>query len=148
MKYWLAALALVLLSIGSSGCRKTQASELTGTWVLNSGSRGRIPTPLRQCSPRVILNPDGTFQAFELPGYFSTDELPAKLDSGKGTWTLRNMEGGEVIQLNFDSITSGSTELPVPYGNQLWISRWPSVSLDYSVGGPDTGLRMEFERQR
>ncbi|HWR13873.1 MAG TPA: hypothetical protein VN577_03535 [Terriglobales bacterium] len=147
IKLWpLALLALV----GVLGCNRANiaAGDLAGTWVMKQGSREVLPSPLKNASPRILLQKDGTFIASEMPGLLYGDQRGANLDAGTGTWKLVSREGRQEIQVNFYSITAGSTQLPVPYGTQIMVSKpWSTVNMEYYIGDQDQGVRIELEKK-
>jgi len=147
LKLW--PLALFVLS-GALGCNRSNvtASDLTGTWVLKEESRHVLPTALKNASGRIVLREDGTFAASDMPGLLYGDQRRIDLDAGTGAWKLVAREGGQEIQLNFHTITAGSTQLQVPYGTQIMVSKpWSTVTLEYYIGDQDQGLGVEFEKK-
>lgn len=108
-----------------------------------------LPASVRNASPKIVLFREGTFTASEMPGllYVDRGDQP-RLDSGSGTWTMVSREGGQEIQLNFHAITGGSTQLPVPYGAQIMVSKlWSTSHMEYYIGDQDQGMRVEFEKK-
>lgn len=140
----------LLALIGIVGCNRSNVTvgDLTGTWVMKRESRQVLPTPLKNASPRIVLQKDGTFIASEMPGLLYGDQRGANLDAGTGTWKLVWREGRQEIQVNFDSITGGSTQLPVPYGTQIMVSKlWSAVNMEYYIGDQDQGVRIELQKK-
>ena len=141
---------LCLVALLGIGCNRpgVTARDLAGTWVMKEGSRQVLPNPLRKASPTILLRGDGTFSASEMPGLLYGDRRSANLDAGTGTWKLVSREGRQEIQVNFSSITAGSTQLPVPYGTQIMISKpWSVVNLEYYIGDQDQGVQVELEKR-
>jgi hypothetical protein len=139
---------ITYLLLGVLGCNNVQSSDLTGSWVMTDASRQILPDRLRNASAKIVLSPDGSFFASEMPGLFYVPERRAiRLESGSGGWKLVAREGGQQVQLDFQAITDWSkTELP--YGTQLDVSKVGSVAkLFYFVGDADTGQRIEFEKK-
>jgi hypothetical protein len=116
--------------------------------VMTDASRQILPDGLRNASAKIVLNPDGSFLASEMPGLFYVPGgRGIRLESGSGGWKLVSREGGQQVQLNFYAITDWSkTELP--YGTQLDVSKgWSLAKLFYFVGDADEGQRIEFEKK-
>jgi hypothetical protein len=105
---------------------------------------------LRQekAAPRIVLSPDGTFSAFELPGFFYfPGRYAARLESGSGDWKLLSREGEQQVQLTFRTIVDWDSE-ELPYGSQLDISSgWSGIELYYFLGGEDEGKEIDFVKR-
>ena len=136
-------MATLLLLAGILGCRDAQPGDLTGTWLMKDVSRASIPPPLERVSASIILHPDGTFVATDVPGLFYFPGRRAiQLESGSGTWKLVSREGKQQVQLDFQII--GGWNDALPYGKQLDVSK---NSLFFFLGDPDEGKRISFERK-
>lgn len=143
---------LGLLAVGGvlGGCNRSNVKpgELVGTWVMKESSRQILPDALKKAAPRLVLQSDGTFVADEMPGLLYGDQRSASLDAGTGTWRLVSREGRQEIQVNFSSITAGSTQLRIPYGTQIMVSKpWSTVGLEYYIGDQDQGMQIELEKK-
>jgi hypothetical protein len=115
---------------------------------MTGASRQVLPDGLRKASAKIVLNPDGSFLASEMPGlFYSPRRRDIRLEAGSGSWKLVSREGRQQIQLDFYAIADWSkTELP--YGTQLDVSKgWSVPKLLYFVGDADEGQRIEFEKK-
>lgn len=144
--------AVLLSLLGTLGCKTVQHSDLAGTWMMKDSSRQFLPTELQNAVPKIVLDPNGTFVASEIP-----EELPppptqpydpkrrtVRLDSGSGVWKLVFREGKQQIQLNFQTMQGNKD---VPYGTQIDVSMGRSVmSLYYFLGDADEGRRVTLEK--
>src|SRR2546427_12575493 len=125
----LLALAVLLL-----GCTQSKTG-VVGTWVMSESSRQYVPVPLRGSTPKLVINSDGRFSAFNLPGafHFATEIVS---NTGQGKWKRITDEGRDEIQLTFD----GS------YGGQLLGSEsGGGPTPTYFFGDPDQGHRIELK---
>ncbi|MGH9411824.1 MAG: hypothetical protein ACRD1V_20500 [Vicinamibacterales bacterium] len=123
-------------------------SDVSGTWTLTEGSRQVLPDGLQKASASLVLKPDGTFVASEMPGLFFFPGLrDMQAESGTGMWRLRIDEGTQV-QLVFRAIT-GWDKSRLPFGGHVGVSQgWSGLSLYYFIGDADEGKRVSFERAR
>jgi hypothetical protein len=115
---------------------------------MTGASRQVLPDGLRKAGAKILLNPDGSFLASEMPGlFYFPGRRDIRLEAGSGRWKLVSREGGQQIQLDFYAITDWSkTELP--YGTQLDVSKgWSVAKLFYFVGDADVGQRIDFEKK-
>jgi hypothetical protein len=103
---------------------------------------------LQKASAKIVLNPNGTFVASDMPGlFFFPEHRDARLESGSGMWQLVSREGRQQVQLEFHEIADWKKN-ELPYGTQLDVSRgWSAVSLYYFLGDADEGRRIEFEKE-
>jgi hypothetical protein len=137
---------VLILFWGLLGCSKVSSSELAGTWVVDEVSRRRLPVELQKASARIVLDENGAFTASDLPGLFYIPPGPAQLESGRGVWKLVSEKDQQQIQLNFHEILNRE-EINFPYGTHLNVSRaWFAITLFYSLGDPDEGRRVNFEK--
>ncbi len=139
---------MILLSLGTLlACANAKPEELFGTWTITDNSRPVLPTDLQRASAKIVLNPDGTFVASDVPAlFFFPGRRDARLESGKGNWRLSPERENQQLQLNFAELGGWTAELP--YGTQLTVVKGlSSVTLYYFVGDPDEGRRVSFERQ-
>ncbi len=130
-----------------ASCSKVKSTELVGTWTVSTSSRDVVPVALQKGVGKLSLASDGTFVASELPALFYMPEvMSARLESGSGEWKLVSREGKQQVQLDFERINNWSGNLP--FGTQLEISRGLStVTLYYSIGDPDAGRNVKFEKK-
>jgi hypothetical protein len=129
-------------------CKSTEASDLTGTWVVTVESRQRFLSPTQQKAiARIVLEANATFVASEVPEdlLYGSRNTSFGLITGSGVWKLVKTEGREQVQLEFRAITVGQ-QGAVPYGTHLNVSGRSSRSLYYFQGDPDQARRIEFER--
>lgn len=135
----------LLISTGMLGCKRVQPIVLIGAWTITDESRTVLPPELQKASGRIALHSDGTFAAFEMPGFlYIPGRDAARLDTGSGTWELVSREGKQQLQLYFTAIEAWRDGLP--YDTQLEVS---TGRLYYFFGGDaDEGRRVEFERKR
>jgi hypothetical protein len=149
LKSFLIAIPLI---VGISGCNKPKImeSDLTGIWVLRNTSKESLPTELKESSPRIVLNADGSFIATDLPEELprvppSDMQLHARLDSGTGVWKLGFWQSQQQLQLVFHAFTAGPDKVQVPFGMLLKIES--KTSIFYYLSDPDLGVVIRFERQ-
>jgi hypothetical protein len=137
---------LLLVVVGTTGCKDARPNEITGTWIMRDGSRQILPPELKETQAKIILASDGTFTASDLPGLFYVpDHHPLKLESGTGVWKLAIRDGTQQLFLEFRTIRDWNENLP--YGTHLDISRGlHGIHLDYSIDDPDEGRTVEFEK--
>jgi hypothetical protein len=134
--------AIVILAlIAMVGCKGLQPNDLAGTWLIHNASRSNLPPALQEAPAKIVLNANGTFVAYEVPGLFEFEGHPMRLESGRGAWRLVSGDGGLRVRLNFQAIEDWKDG--VPYGTQLVVSR---NSLSYYLGDPDEGREISFER--
>jgi len=115
---------------------------------MTDASRQVLPSELQKASAKIVLDPNGTFVASDMPGlFFFPGYRDARLESGSGFWKLVSREGRQQVQLEFHAITDWKqTELP--YGTQLDVSKgWSALSLYYFLGDADEGRRIEFKKK-
>jgi hypothetical protein len=138
----------LLIVIGMMACKDVQPGNLNGTWVMNDASRRILPDDLRQASPKLVLDPNGSFTVTEMPGlFYFPKRRPARLETGSGVWRLEVQEGRQMIQLNFHSIADWK-QTDLPFGTQLNATkRWSTIVLYYYLGDPDSGRMIELEKQ-
>lgn len=115
---------------------------------MKDSSRQVLSEGLRKASAKILLNPDGTFVASEMPGLFeSPGQRDIRLEGGSGSWKLVVSDGRQELQLDFYAIANwrGSK---LPYGTHLDVSRnWGEASLFYFVGDADEARRIEFDKK-
>jgi hypothetical protein len=143
-------LVAVLIVAAVVGCNRTgvTAGSLAGTWIMTDHSREHLPTALQTASARIILDPNETFVASNMPldGMTSTDPERVELATGSGAWKLVSREGRSEIQLDFQLITENKQQHS--FGTQVYISKfWNKTGLFYFLGDPDQGQRIEFEKK-
>lgn len=143
----------IALLFGMLGCKSVKTADVTGTWVITDQSRQNLPPGFQKASAKIVVNVDGSFAASELPEELHPvppyDMKPRmRLDSGNGTWKLASWDGAQHLQLEFHALASADEKSQGSYGFPLIISRERSaMSLYYSLGDPDQGQRVEFERK-
>ena len=109
---------------------------------MKDGSRKSLPAELQNASAKIVLYPDGTFVASDMPGlFYFPGSHAARLESGSGAWKLVSHDGKQQVQLNFEVLAGWKDALP--YGTQLEVS---SESLFYFLGDADEGRRVAFEK--
>src|SRR4051812_18783896 len=129
-------LLLVLIFLVGTGCRRVNSSDLVGTWTITSSSRHVLPSGLQKAKAKIVLQANGSFTAFELPGFLSVPPERESLDSGTGSWKLAFREGRQQVQLDFSS-REGVKAAEVPFGVQLELSsRWGKPYLFYFFRDP------------
>ncbi len=144
---------IFLLFFGMLGCKSTQPSDLAGTWVATDQSRKGWPPEFQKAEAKIIVNPDGTFVASELPEELHPvppyEMKPRmRLDSGRGTWKLTSWEGAQHLQLEFPDLPPMDGNSHSSYGLPLIVSRgWSILSMYYSLGDPDEVRRVTFEKK-
>ena len=149
----LRCLIVAMFLFGMLGCKGVQPSDVTGTWVMTEQSRKALPPEFQKAMGKIVVNTDGTFTASELPeGLHPVPpydmKLRMRLDSGTGVWKLAPWEGAQHVQLVFHNLVGTNEPNPNSYGFPLTVSRgWSSVILDYALGDPDDGNRVQFERK-
>lgn len=76
---------------------------------MTNASRQVLPDGLRKASAKILLNPDGSFVASEMPGlFYFPGRRDIRLEAGSGSWKLVSREGRQGIQLDFYAITDWS----------------------------------------
>jgi hypothetical protein len=148
MSRFLQLTMLMVLFFGMLGCKTVRSSDLTGTWLMEDSSRQILPPELQKASAKIVVDANGTFVAFDMPGlFYFPGHRAARLESGSGVWKLVSREGKQQIQLDFHAIADWN-KTDLPYGTQLDVSRgWSAASLFYFLGDADEGRRIEFQRK-
>lgn len=121
------------------------ANDLAGTWALAERSRQWLPTELQDVKASVVLNADGTFRASSFPevNYYLKQRTGLQTITGEGTWRLAARSGHRGVELTFRSIQGVGA---LDFRTQLKVARRP-LRLYYFEGDPDSGQRIEFERE-
>jgi len=139
---------LLFIWLGVQGCGTVQTSELAGTWVVTEQTRQDILPASEQSSvTRIVLESNGTFSAYDLPGelLYAPPKFTGHLVSGSGTWKLEQLEGRHRVLLKFHTIETG--ELSYLYDAPLTVSKGLSgIRLYFFQGDPDEGRRVELEK--
>jgi len=63
-------MAILVSLLGMMSCKGVQPGDLAGTWVLKDDARRVLPAELRKASGKIVLDANGTFVAFDMPGLF------------------------------------------------------------------------------
>lgn len=124
-------------------CSNVKANDFTGNWAMTDQSRRYLAADLRNTSPTITLNSDGTFAAVDLPKQrrFDSDIADVAI-SGRGRWSILRLGGRDSVQLSFEDNS----------GHQLFISDWTlngpwsPTTLYYHIGDPDSVRRIQFAR--
>ena len=161
---------LTLLAVlALSGCqydphtREYPASETTPKPRVQDLSGTYFPTPEAQAFIKnqghypsaktfIVLSRNGTFRFSNVPDCWHTEsgDSHGKFDSGSGRWTIENYQEWWDVGLNFTNTTGFHSEkLPngLTTGIQL-IGQKPPYRLHLTVGDPDGGKALDFERQK
>ena len=110
---------------------------------MKDASRQVLPAELQKASARIVLDANGTFVAFDMPGlFYFPGRHAAQLENGSGLWKLVSREGKQQVQLDFRVIAGWKDALP--YGTQLDLSKG---SIFYLFGDADEGRRVAFEKK-
>ena len=140
---------MIIFCFGLLGCESVKPSDIIGTWVVTNQSRLRfLPAAQQKAVAKIVLEPNGTFVASEIPEdlLYGPPEAADRLVTGNGDWKFVPGGSGQHIQLVFQAITVGQRGR-VPYGTQLNVAKdRSSLNLFYFDGDPDQGRRIEFER--
>ena len=121
-------------------CKTPTPASLEGAWAMEPGSLKKIPYPLRNADPRLVLDPSGDFVAYDVPGllYFPGRHR-LQLDSGSGRWTLLDRTGDRAVRLDFQRIVNWDNDSP--YSVRLDLS---GNTMTYSFG--DGGKKLVLEK--
>jgi hypothetical protein len=135
---WLPVFLLLLL--GAMDCKTPTPASLEGAWAMEPGSLHKLPYPLRNADPRIVLDPSGDFVAYDVPGllYFP-GRHPLQLDAGSGRWTLLNRTGDRAVRLDFLRIVNWDDDSP--YSVRLDLS---GNTMTYSFG--DDGKKLVLQK--
>jgi hypothetical protein len=132
------------------GCKTVQPGDVVETWAMTDSARHELPLELQKASGKLVVNPDGTFSATELPEELDASNAKphVRLDSGDGSWTLAHFDGGQNIELEFHKLESDEPLNREPYGFPLDITRsWSAWELCYFLGDPDQARRVTLVRR-
>jgi hypothetical protein len=111
--------------------------------VIESASRKALPLELQSATSKLVLNPNGTFVASDMPGLvYLPQSDAARLESGSGIWKLVSREGKQQLELDFQVVAGWNSGLP--YGAPLDVTR---ETVFYFLEDPDDGRRVEFEKE-
>ena len=121
-------------------CKTPTPASLEGSWAMESDSLSKLPYPLRNADPRLVLDPNGDFVAYDVPGllYFP-GRHPLQLDTGSGRWTLLDRTGDRAVRLDFQRIVNWDNTSP--YSVRLDLS---GNTLTYSFG--DDGKKLTLKK--
>lgn len=144
-------LILLLTGAGALACGSVDAGLVAGTWRVSEASRTKLlPATQRTATATIELKRDGTFIATEVPEdlLYGPPQAADRLVTGSGHWKLATRDGGQWVDLVFDSISAGMRG-DVPYGTRLGVARGLSgTRLRYfQEGDADQGRQVEFEKQ-
>ncbi|HAR68098.1 MAG TPA: hypothetical protein DCR55_18130 [Lentisphaeria bacterium] len=98
----------------------------------------------------VQLMADGTVVFQSIPDWWNTSFGRPKggFDSGEGTWKVSKMQRWWGVALLFDS-TAAFSSMESPGGLDtgiMLVGNEPPYKLHFTVGDPDSGAAMQFER--
>jgi hypothetical protein len=135
---WLPLLLIFLF--GVMDCKTPTPASLEGSWAMDAGSLRKLPYPLRNADPRLVLDPSGSFVAYDVPGllYFP-GRHSLQLDTGSGRWTLLDRTGDRAVRLDFQRILNWDNTSP--YSVRLELS---GSTLTYSFG--DDGKKLSLAK--
>jgi|SRR5579864_8741784 len=142
--------AVFLIStLGMFGCKTPQPADVVGTWMITDEARHGLPPEMQKASGALVVSRDWTFEAKELPEELDVDgKAERRLNSGNGTWVLAHFDGGQQLDLEFHSFSSGKLDDRGPYGFPVEISwGWSARELYYFLGDPDQGRRVTLARR-
>jgi hypothetical protein len=92
----------------------------------------------------VILRPDGSFEARQMPpsllGRANDSNEGESVVNGSGIWKL---EGSRNVELIFRQVNGA----PVSFGTVVHIEGWSTLTLLYWIGDPDSGVRINLEKE-
>jgi hypothetical protein len=139
----------MIVFCGVVACRDYTPVDFEGVWVISTESREKLSTDFENAAGRMIFDRNGQFVAAEVPSDLLYPDGSYRV-SGSGIWKFDPRIDDDIIQLNFTEITIGK-QGGLPYGTQLNISRCIGVTdvrLFYFRGDPDSGQRIEFQRDQ
>lgn len=144
----LVLMCLLITTLG--GCRGTvlTSEQVVGVW--QSSGQSASNTTLLNSRAILHLHPDGTLGADSIPvGLIRLDEIkPGQPLSGTGKWSVLKSRDGDRVQLVFRTL-EGYKGPDLPYGAELFTEGSGSrLRLYYSIGDPDDGSRVYFDRAR
>ena len=121
-------------------CKTPTPASLEGAWAMEPSSLSKLPYPLRNADPRLVLDPNGDFVAYDVPGllYFPGRHA-LQLDTGSGRWTLLDRTGDRAVRLDFQRILNWDNTSP--YSVRLDLS---GNTLTYSFG--DNGKKLTLKK--
>ena len=130
----------LLLLFGVLDCKAPTPASLEGAWAMEASSLRKVPYPLRNADPRLVLDRSGDFVAYDVPGllYFP-GRHPLQLDTGSGRWTLLDRTGDRAVRLDFQRIVNWDNTSP--YSVRLDLS---GSTLTYSFG--DDGKKLTLKK--
>lgn len=151
-------------------------SDLPGVYVLTPATlsmvRGRMGYPV--VDTRLVLRSDRTFEMENMPDCWAgfSGKPGGLFDNGKGTWSIRERKaGGKAswweIDLNFENSLGISSVKPWDYtiterdgtvrvidgrtqryGHSAnLMNQAPPYVIRFTVGDPDSGVGLEFEKK-
>ena len=134
---------VLMLLLGGMACKTPPTPPLDGVWTMSDQSRDALPFALREATPGIVLEPNGDFVAYEMPGLIS---LPGRyeshLDSGTGRWEIVRGERKRQIRLDFKNIEGANSS--ISYSTALEIS---GSSLTYNLGYPDEDAQVTLQHE-
>jgi hypothetical protein len=102
-------------------------------------------------SPSITLLADGTIIITNIPDWWLTSfgEPRGGFDSGRGTWTIQKHQEWWALSVGFDDTEAFSSRNHNPGGlgtQMMLIGEKPPYRIHLTVGDPDEGKGMQFER--
>lgn len=137
-------------------CYPVAESDLIGSWSMTEESRHHLSSEEKEGWARIVLNGDGTFEAYDMMMGYPTRELV----SGAGRWELLGQpdtasrlftlawKGNQVIRLDLLEVTEGSASV-APYS--LPLSAYATKEgpqIFYFNGDPDNAPVIYFKKER
>ena len=125
---------------------KPNESDLVGTWVPDKETvkdiRDRGGYDIDRASIKLILGSDGSFEMVDIPDWWREPfgRSQGRLQSDRGTWRLKEHSPGSWWELALNFPGWGGTAVPLRRAK-------PPYLIHFTLGDPDAGHAMTFERQ-
>jgi hypothetical protein len=127
--------------------------DLSGTYLIDSDSQKRaIKFGLHNAifpvdhSARIVLSPDHEAEFIHVPELFQ-GEVPCSV-TGRGSWQLEKFDSYFVVWARInDNEEASSCKGDTAYEVMLY-GRKPPYKLHITIGDPDSGDAVQFEKQQ